>query len=241
MSPPARGSQGGRRRSRVRVRTARGRRLSSTRWLERQLNDPYVSEAKRLGYRSRAAFKLIELDEKYGLLKGVRNAVDLGAAPGGWTQVLVQKLKPGARIIAVDIAEFEPVAGADCLQLDFLMPHAPERIAEEFGVPVDLVLSDMAAPTTGHRQTDHLRTMALCEAAFAFARDVLAPGGAFVAKVLEGGTSGDLLAEMKRHFRKVRHVKPPASRPESVEWYVVAQGFLGRADETREGAEPGRR
>ncbi len=241
MSPPARGSQGGRRRSRVRVRTARGRRLSSTRWLERQLNDPYVSEARRLGYRSRAAFKLIELDEKYGLLKGVRRAVDLGAAPGGWTQVLVQKLKPGARIVAVDIAEYEPITGADCLQLDFLMPSAPERIAEALGGAADLVLSDMAAPTTGHRQTDHLRTMALCEAAFVFAREVLAPGGAFVAKVLEGGTSGDLLAEMKRYFRRVRHAKPPASRPESVEWYVVAQGFLGEGGKAGDGARKLRR
>ncbi len=241
MSPPARGSRGGRRRGRVRVRTARGRRLSSTRWLERQLNDPYVREAKRLGYRSRAAFKLIELDEKYGLLKGVHRAVDLGAAPGGWTQVLVQRLGPGARIVAVDIAEFEPVAGADCLRLDFLMPHASARIAEALGGAADLVLSDMAAPTTGHRQTDHLRTMALCEAAFAFARDVLAPGGAFVAKVLEGGTSGELLVEMKRHFRKVRHAKPPASRPESVEWYVVAQGFFGNRDEAGDAAgKPGR-
>ena len=241
MSPPARGSQGGRRRSRVRVRTARGRRLSSTRWLERQLNDPYVSEARRLGYRSRAAFKLIELDEKYGLLKGVRRAVDLGAAPGGWTQVLVQKLKSGALIVAVDIAEYEPITGADCLQLDFLAPHAPARIAEALGGAADLVLSDMAAPTTGHRQTDHLRTMALCEAAFAFAREVLAPGGAFVAKVLEGGTSGDLLAEMKRYFRRVRHAKPPASRPESVEWYVVAQGFLGEGGKAGDGARKLRR
>lgn len=228
MSPTGRGSRGARRRMHVRVRTARGRRLSSTRWLERQLNDPYVSEAKRLGYRSRAAFKLIELDEKFGLLKGVRAVVDLGAAPGGWTQVLVERLGGSARILAVDIAAFEPVPGAECLQLDFLQPHAPARISEALGGPADLVLSDMAAPTTGHRQTDHLRTMALCEAAFAFACDVLAPGGSLVAKVLEGGTSGDLLAEMKRRFRKVRHAKPPASRPESVEWYVVAQGFLGR-------------
>ncbi|MGF1605397.1 MAG: RlmE family RNA methyltransferase [Rhodothalassiaceae bacterium] len=212
---------------RVRVRTARGRKQSSTRWLERQLNDPYVAEAKRLGYRSRAAFKLLELDDKYQLLKGVHRAVDLGCAPGGWVQVLVERLPKGAEIVGIDLLAVDPIDGAVLLQQDFLDAGADTAVAEQVSGPVDLVLSDMAAVTTGHKQTDHLRTMALCEAALEFAQAHLKPGGDFVAKVLRGGAEGELLDRMKRSFAKVRHAKPPASRPESVEWYVVAQGFKG--------------
>lgn len=210
----------------VRVRTARGRKLSSTRWLERQLNDPYVAEAKRLGYRSRAAFKLIELDEKFGLLKGVRRAVDLGCAPGGWVQVLRER-RPQAQVVGIDLLEVDAIDGATLLTMDFLDPEAKPALAAVLDGPVDLVLSDMAAVTTGHKQTDHLRTMALCEAALDFAESHLAPGGDFVAKVLRGGAEGELLQRMKQAFANVKHAKPPASRPESVEWYVVAQGFKG--------------
>lgn len=222
--PPGKGPRG-RAGLKVRVRSARGRTTSSTRWLQRQLNDPYVAEAKRQGYRSRAAFKLLELDQKYGLLKGARRVVDLGAAPGGWTQVLAKRLGPQASIVGIDYLDMEPVPGADLLKLDFLDAEAPEALKARLGGPADLVLSDMAAPTTGHRATDHLRTMALCEAALDFAVDVLAPGGAFVAKVLRGGTDAALLDRMKAHFEQVRHAKPPSSRAESVEWYVIAQGF----------------
>lgn len=212
----------------VRVRTARGRKLSSTRWLQRQLNDPYVDAARRDGYRSRAAYKLIELDERYDLLRGVKRVVDLGAAPGGWTQVLAARLPLNAQIVGIDILEMEAIAGADLLMMDFLDPKAPELLKEILGGAVDLVLSDMAAPTTGHKQTDHLRTMALCEASLDFAMDVLASGGSMVAKVLRGGTEGELLTRMKQTFATVKHAKPPASRPESVEWYVVAKGFAGQ-------------
>ncbi|MDX1711426.1 MAG: RlmE family RNA methyltransferase [Rhodovibrionaceae bacterium] len=211
----------------VRVRTARRRKASSTRWLQRQLNDPYVAEAKKRGYRSRSAFKLAEMDDKLGLLKPAARVVDLGAAPGGWTQVALERIGPEGRIVGIDLLDVEPIEGALILKGDFLEEAATEHLAEALGGQADLVLSDMAADTTGHAQTDHLRTMALAEAAYDFARKVLGPGGAFVAKVLQGGTEKDLLDALKRDFKSVKHVKPPASRKESVEMYVVAQGFRG--------------
>lgn len=210
-----------------RVRTARGRTASSTRWLERQLNDPYVKQAKAEGYRSRAAYKLLELDERFGLLKGVRRVVDLGIAPGGWSQV-VRKRAPAAAVVGIDLLETEPLEGVIILQMDFMADAAPGLLEAALDGPPDLVLSDMAANTVGHKQTDHLRTMGLVEAAAHFAVEVLADGGAFVAKVLAGGTDAELLALLKRHFRTVKHAKPPASRKGSSEWYVVAQGFKGR-------------
>jgi 23S rRNA (uridine2552-2'-O)-methyltransferase len=209
---------------RTRVRTAKGRKLGSTRWLERQLNDPYVRRAKAEGYRSRAAYKLIELDERFHFLRGVRQVVDLGVAPGGWSQVVRQKA-PGASLVGIDLLPTEPIEGAALLQLDFMDESAPARLAEMLGGPADLVLSDMAANTVGHPQTDHLRTMALVEAALDFAAQVLRPGGAFVAKVLAGGADAQLVAELKRKFTSVKHAKPPASRKASSEWYVVAQGL----------------
>lgn len=212
----------------VRVKTAKQRDLASTLWLERQLNDPYVAEAKRLGYRSRAAFKLIQLDEKCRLLKPGMRIIDLGAAPGGWTQVAAQRARAdssGARIIALDILSMDPVTPAIVLKVDFLDPAAPGLLTEALGGRADLVLSDMAAPATGHRATDHIRIIALAEAAYDFAAEVLAQGGAFVAKVFQGGSERDLLVRLKRDFETVRHVKPPASRAESAEVYVVAQGF----------------
>lgn len=209
-----------------RVRTARGRTASSTRWLERQLNDPYVKQAKAEGYRSRAAYKLIELDERFALLKGVNRVVDLGIAPGGWSQV-VRKRAPKAAVVGIDLLPSEPIDGVTILQMDFMAEEAPTALAEALGGPPDLVLSDMAANTVGHKQTDHLRTMGLVEAAAWFAVENLVPGGAFVAKVLAGGTDTELLALLKQHFRTVKHAKPPASRKGSSEWYVVAQGFKG--------------
>jgi 23S rRNA (uridine2552-2'-O)-methyltransferase len=209
---------------RTRVRTARGRRVSSTRWLERQLNDPYVKRAKAEGYRSRAAYKLIELDERFGFLKGVERVIDLGVAPGGWTQVVRQKA-PRAAVVGIDLLPADPIDGAILLQMDFLDDAAPARLREALGGPADLVLSDMAANTVGHPQTDHLRTMALVEAGLDFAGGVLRPGGAFVAKVLAGGADSGLVAQLKRRFASVKHAKPPASRKGSSEWYVVAQGF----------------
>ena len=216
-------------RRRERVRSARGRKPSSTRWLERQLNDPYVADARAKGYRSRAAFKLVELDDRLRLLRPGAVVVDLGAAPGGWTQVAVARVRaPGeGRVIAVDIAEFEPVPGAETAQLDLREPDAVDRLAALVGGAADVVLSDMGAPATGHRATDHLRSMALCEAAFEAARALLKPGGALIVKALKGGAEADLLAEMKRSFAGVRHVKPPASRSDSRETYVVATGFRG--------------
>ena len=210
-----------------RVKTARRRTASSTRWLERQLNDPYVRQAKAEGYRSRAAYKLLELDDKFGLLKGVRRVVDLGIAPGGWSQV-VRKRAPGAAIVGIDLLETEPLDGVRILQMDFMADEAPGELEAALEGPPDLVLSDMAANTVGHKQTDHLRTMGLVEAAAQFATETLAEGGAFVAKVLAGGTDAELLALLKRHFRTVKHAKPPASRKGSSEWYVIAQGFKGR-------------
>ena len=210
-----------------RVKTGRGRTASSVRWLERQLNDPYVKQAKAEGYRSRAANKLLELDERFGLLKGVRRVVDLGIAPGGWSQV-VRRRAPAAAIVGIDLLETEPLEGVTILRMDVMADTAPTALETALDGPPDLVLSDMAANTVGHKQTDHLRTMGLVEAAAHFAVDVLDEGGAFVAKVLAGGTDAELLALLKRHFRTVKHAKPPASRKGSSEWYVVAQGFKGR-------------
>jgi 23S rRNA (uridine2552-2'-O)-methyltransferase len=209
-----------------RVKTAKGRTASQVRWLERQLNDPYVKQAKADGYRSRAAYKLIELDEKFGLLKSASRVVDLGIAPGGWTQVVRAK-KPKTEVVGIDLLPVEPIEGVTIFQMDFMADEAPSALAEALGGPPDLVLSDMAANTVGHKQTDHLRTMGLVEAAAWFAVGNLAPGGAFVAKVLAGGTDADLLALLKKHFATVKHAKPPASRKGSSEWYVIAQGFKG--------------
>ena len=209
-----------------RVRTAKGRKTGSTAWLERQLNDPYVKRARAEGYRSRAAYKLAELDDRFGLLKGARRVVDLGVAPGGWTQV-VRKRAPQARVVGIDLLPADPIDGAIILELDFMADEAPERLREALGGEADLVLSDMAANTVGHPQTDHLRTMGLVEAALDFAVGILRPGGAFLAKVLAGGADAALVAELKRRFTSVKHAKPPASRKGSSEWYVVAQGFKG--------------
>lgn len=209
-----------------RLRTAKGRKVSSTRWLERQLNDPYVKRAKAENYRSRAAYKLIELDERFDFLKGVKSVVDLGIAPGGWTQVVRRKI-PQARIVGIDLLPTDPIEAVTILEMDFMDEDAPERLKEALCGPADLVLSDMAANTVGHQQTDHLRTMALVEAGLEFAREILRPGGAYVAKVLAGGADSQLVAELKRNFASVKHAKPPASRKDSSEWYVVAQGFKG--------------
>ncbi len=209
-----------------RVRTAKGRKVSSTRWLERQLNDPYVRKAKAENYRSRAAYKLIELDERFQLLKGVKAVIDLGIAPGGWSQAVRRKI-PQAKVVGIDLLPTDPIEGVTILEMDFMDDGAPEKLREALGGPADLVLSDMAANTVGHQQTDHLRTMALVEAGLQFATEVLRPGGAYVAKVLAGGADSQLVAEMKRHFATVKHAKPPASRKDSSEWYVVAQGFKG--------------
>ena len=218
-----------------RIRTAKGRKASSTRWLERQLNDPYVRRAKAENYRSRAAYKLLELDEKFGLLKGAKAVIDLGIAPGGWTQV-VRRRSAQAKVVGIDLLPTDPIEGVAILQMDFMDESAPNRLKHELGGPADLVLSDMAANTVGHQQTDHLRTMALVEAGLLFATEVLRPGGAYVAKVLAGGADNQLVAEMKRHFVTVKHAKPPASRKDSSEWYVIAQGFKGLASTAPEPA-----
>jgi 23S rRNA (uridine2552-2'-O)-methyltransferase len=214
----------------VRVKTARRRSEQSTRWLERQLNDPYVKRAKAEGYRSRAAYKLIELDERFHFLRGARAIVDLGIAPGGWAQV-VRKQCPKAAVAGIDLLEVDPIPGVEILQMDFMADEAPAKLQEALGgQEVDLVLSDMAANTVGHQQTDHLRTMGLVEAAAYFAVDVLKPGGHFVAKVLAGGADNDLVALLKKNFATVKHAKPPASRKGSSEWYVIAQKFKGRPE-----------
>ena len=210
-----------------RLKTAKGRKVSSTRWLERQLNDPYVKRAKVENYRSRAAYKLLELDERFGFLKGAKAVVDLGIAPGGWSQV-VRRKAPQASIVGIDVLPTDPIERVSILQMNFMDDAAPEHLKEALGGPADLVLSDMAANTVGHQQTDHLRTMALVEAGLEFAKEVLRPGGAYVAKVLAGGADHDLVAELKRNFTTVKHAKPPASRKDSTEWYVVAQGFKGQ-------------
>ena len=228
----------GQRELKVKVKTARGRKLSSTRWLERQLNDPYVLAARRDGYRGRAAYKLIELDDKYRFLLPGARVVDLGCAPGGWLQVAVTRVnalgeKSGKRVgsvLGVDLQEVEPLAGAEAHVLDFLDEGAEEQVKAWLGGKADVVLSDMAAASSGHKQTDHLRIMSLCEAAAHFAFDVLDEGGTFVAKVLAGGAEGELQHLLKQHFRKVANVKPPASRADSSEKYVVAQGFRGLSE-----------
>jgi 23S rRNA (uridine2552-2'-O)-methyltransferase len=209
-----------------RLRTAKKRTASSARWLSRQINDPYVKKAKAEGFRSRAAYKLVELDEKFGLLKGVNRAIDLGIAPGGWSQVMRQRC-PKARIVGIDLLPTDAIEGVTIFQMDFMADEAPAALQEALEGAPDLVLSDMAANTVGHKQTDHLRTMGLVETAADFAIATLAPGGAFVAKVLAGGTDTQLLALLKRHFTSVKHAKPPASRKDSSEWYVIAQGFKG--------------
>ena len=221
--PPRFPAKGGARAESVVLRTARGRSVASQRWLARQLNDPYVQAAQREGWRSRAAFKLIELDERFHLLTPGARVVDLGAAPGGWAQVAVRR--GAAHVVALDLLPIAPIEGVTLIAGDITDPAMPARLAAALGGPADLVLSDMAPNTTGHAATDHLRIIALAEQALAFAREVLAPGGAFVAKVFQGGTERDLLMPMKRAFRSVRHAKPPASRAESAELYVIAQGY----------------
>jgi 23S rRNA (uridine2552-2'-O)-methyltransferase len=223
--PPARKGSGGTRSLSVSLRTARGRTTASQQWLTRQLNDPYVAAARAQGWRSRAAFKLIELDEKFHLLHPGQRVLDLGCAPGGWTQVAVRR--GAAQVVGLDLLAMDPVAGATLLQGDFNDPDMPERLLALLGGKLDLVLSDMAPNTTGHAATDHLRIIALAELALDFAVRVLAPGGGFVAKVFQGGTEREMLTPMKRLFAKVRHAKPPASRKESSEQYVVATGFRG--------------
>lgn len=210
----------------TRVKTSKGRTASQVRWLSRQLNDPYVKKAKADGYRSRAAYKLVELDDKYGLVKGSRRVVDLGVAPGGWTQVVRQR-SPQAAVVGIDLLPTDPIEGATLFQMDFMADEAPDALLEALGGAPDLVISDMAANTVGHKQTDHLRTMGLVETAVDFAVQHLAKDGAFVAKVFAGGTDTGLLNILKRHFTSVKHAKPPASRKDSSEWYVIAQGFKG--------------
>jgi 23S rRNA (uridine2552-2'-O)-methyltransferase len=226
-----RSGEGGSRKLAVRVRTAKGRKIASTRWLQRQLNDPYVEEAKRRGYRSRAAFKLAEIDDKHHLLRPGMIVVDLGAAPGGWSQIAAQRVQVMAgkgRVIAVDLVEMDPISGVIQLTLDMTDPEAADRIGEALGGhKADIVLSDMHASATGHKSTDHLRIMALVEAALDLAEEILAPGGTFLGKVLQGGASKELVARLNRSFAKVRHIKPKASRAESAEMYVLATGFRG--------------
>ena len=234
MSGARKQSGGGRgeRELKVRLRTGKGRSLAQRLWLERQLNDPYVARAKREGLRSRAAYKLIETDDKYRFLKPGGRVIDLGAAPGGWSQIVAKRVGADngrGRVAAIDLLEMQPIAGVEVLQLDFLDPDAPDRLKEKLGGSADVVLSDMAANATGHRKTDHLKIMALAEAAAMFAREVLRPGGTFLCKVLQGGTEGTLLADLKRDFATVRHVKPTASRADSAELYVLATGFRERS------------
>jgi len=219
----------GRSGNKQRVKTAKGRKIGSTRWLERQLNDPYVRQARAEGYRSRAAYKLLELDERFKLVRNARTVVDLGIAPGGWAQVM-RKFAPKAKIVGIDLLEVDPIEGVTIFQMDFMDDAAPDLLIEALGSKPDLVLSDMAANTVGHQQTDHLRTMGLVEAGAYFAVENLQKGGAFVAKVLAGGTDNELLTLLKQHFDLVKHAKPPASRKGSSEWYVIAQGFKGRAE-----------
>jgi len=228
MTPPVNKDSG--RALKVRVKGGRTRSLSSKLWLERQLNDPYVARAKREGMRSRAAYKLAEIDDKFHFLKTGAKVVDLGAAPGGWSQIVAKRVGAAegkGRVVAMDLLKMEEVPGVDFLQLDFLDEKAPQVLRDLLGGPADVVLSDMAANTTGHRQTDHLKIMALVEVAAEFAGEVLKPGGTFVAKVLQGGTEASLLAGLKRDFGSVKHVKPAASRADSAELYLVATGFRG--------------
>ena len=217
------------RQKKVRVRGGKNRSVSSRQWLQRQLNDPYVARAKREGMRSRAAYKLMEIDDKARFLRKGARVVDLGAAPGGWSQIAAQRVAATeqGRVVAIDILAMEPVPGVDFIALDFLDRTAPDKLKDMIGGPADVVLSDMAANATGHARTDHLKIMALVEAAAEFAREVLAPGGTFLAKVLQGGTEAALLASLKRDYRTVKHVKPPASRTDSAELYLLATGFRG--------------
>jgi 23S rRNA (uridine2552-2'-O)-methyltransferase len=217
------------------LRTGRGRTASSARWLQRQLSDPYVKKAKADGYRSRSAYKLIELDAKFALLRSVTRVLDLGIAPGGWSQV-IRQLRPKATIVGIDLLPTDPIPGVTIFQLDFTADEAPAVLMAALGGLPELILSDMAANTVGHKQTDHLRTMGLVECAADFAIAQLAPGGTFLAKVLAGGTDPGLLTLLKRHFASVKHAKPPASRKDSSEWYVIAQGFKGRAEAVEEKA-----
>lgn len=226
-----------RKQKKVRVKTAKRRKTSSTRWLQRQLNDEYVQEAKRLGYRSRAAFKIIQLDEKLGLFKPGMRVVDLGAAPGGWSQVVADivqsqdgKVDKQGKVVAIDYLDMEPLPGVDFMKKDFTEDDAPDMLKNMLDGPADVVMSDMAAPTTGHKQTDHLRIMALAEMGYDFARDVLVPGGTYLAKLFQGGADKDLLDLLKAEFDQVRHVKPKASRSDSSELYIVATGFKGKSD-----------
>jgi 23S rRNA (uridine2552-2'-O)-methyltransferase len=229
-------SRSNKRSLKVRVKTGKSRSLSSKLWLERQLNDPYVARAKREGLRGRAAFKLMEIDDKHRLLKKGARVVDLGAAPGGWSQVAAQRVaakrvgtgEGRGRVVGIDLLAMPPLPGVDFVQLDFLEAAAPERLKGMLGGPADVVLSDMAANATGHRKTDHLKIMALAEAAADFAREVLVPGGSFLCKVLQGGTEATLLASLKRDFASVKHVKPAASRADSAELFLLATGFRGR-------------
>jgi 23S rRNA (uridine2552-2'-O)-methyltransferase len=226
-------TRGGGRELKVRVKAGKGRSPPSKRWLERQLNDPYVARARREGLRARAAYKLIEIDDKHRLFKAGARVIDLGAAPGGWSQVAAKRVglaQGRGRVVAIDLLEMAPIAGVDVVRRDFLDPRAPDEIKALLGGPADVVLSDMAANATGHRKTDHLKIMALAEAAAEFAREVLAPGGAFLCKVLQGGTEGTLLAALKRDFAAVKHVKPAASRADSAELYLLATGFRGSGD-----------
>jgi len=215
----------------VRVKTGKGRKLSSKLWLERQLNDPYVARAKREGMRSRAAYKLIEIDDKARFLKKGARVVDLGAAPGGWSQVAAKRVHAPAlgRVIGIDLLDIDPLPGVEFRVFDFLDPGAPDLLKKMLGGPADVVLSDMAANATGHRKTDHIKIVALVEAATEFAREVLAPGGTFLAKVIQGGTEGTLLTLLKKDFAVVKHVKPLASRADSAELYLLATGFRGGA------------
>jgi 23S rRNA (uridine2552-2'-O)-methyltransferase len=217
----------------ARLKPDKRRTVSSRAWLERQISDPYVARAKREGFRSRAAYKLAEIDDKYRLLKPGTRVIDLGAAPGGWSEIAARRVGASGRVIALDILDMKPIAGVEFLQLDFLDGAAPDRLKAMLGGKVDVVLSDMAANATGHRQTDHLRIMGLAEVAAHFAREVLAEGGSFLCKVLQGGTETALLAELKRAFSSVKHVKPPASRTDSAELYLLARGFRGEGKTER--------
>ena len=231
MKKPAKGGSGARA---LKTRLTKKKvKSSSRRWLERQLNDPYVKRAQAEGYRSRAAYKLIEIDDRHKLLRPGQRVVDLGAAPGGWCQVAVARVKSTPeepRVVGIDYLDVDPIPGAVILKMDFLDDDAPARLGEVLGGPADIVLSDLAAPTTGHRRTDHIRTMHLCEVAADFAISVLKPGGHFLAKTFQGGTEGGLLDTLKRNFATVHHIKPPASREESVELYILAKGFKGRPE-----------
>ncbi|HEY1864762.1 MAG TPA: RlmE family RNA methyltransferase [Roseiarcus sp.] len=234
MTTGGSGREGGRA-LKTRVKTARKRSPASARWLERQLNDPYVAQARREGYRSRAAYKLIEIDDKHKLFKPGQRIIDLGAAPGGWSQVAAARVGEGrGRVIAIDLLEMDPIEGVEFRQMDFHDPEAPRLLREWLGGPADGVLSDMAANATGHRKTDQLRIIGLVELAADFASEVLAPGGYFLAKVLQGGAEGELLARLKREFATVRHVKPKASRADSAELYLLAAGFRGAKDQSAE-------